>query len=40
MPVAQTFDPVPADREVYAHHFREYSKLYGSVKGFYHRMNG
>ncbi len=40
VPVARTFDPVPADREVYAHHFREYKKLYGSLKGFYHRMNG
>lgn len=39
VPVARTFDPDPADREVYAHHMREYKKLYGSVKGFYKRMN-
>ena len=40
VPVAQTFDPIPADRDVYAHHMREYKKLYGTVKGFYKRMNG
>ena len=40
VPVARTFDPVPADRDVYAHHMREYKKLYGTVKGFYKRMNG
>lgn len=40
VPVARTFTPDPGDREVYAEHFREYRKLYGSLKGFYHRMNG
>jgi len=40
IPIARTFDPDPADRETYAHHMREYKKLYGTVKGFYRRMNG
>jgi xylulokinase len=40
VPVAQTFTPVPGEREVYAANFAEYRKLYGSVKGFYKRMNG
>lgn len=40
VPVARTFDPDPADREVYAHHVKEYKKLYGTVKGFYRRING
>jgi hypothetical protein len=38
--VAAVFDPVPADRDVYARHMVEYRKLYGTVKGFYRRMNG
>jgi hypothetical protein len=38
--VSRTFDPVPGEREVYQDHFREYKKLYGSLKGFYHRLNG
>jgi xylulokinase len=40
VPVARTFDPIPADRDVYAHHYGEYRKLYGTLKGFYRRMNG
>jgi hypothetical protein len=40
VPVAQTFDPIPADRDIYAHHFGEYRKLYGTLKGFYRRLNG
>lgn len=39
VPVAQTFEPVVSERQIYAAHFTEYKKLYGSVKGFYHRMN-
>lgn len=40
VPVARTFEPDPSERQVYDDHFREYRKLYGSLKGFYHRMNG
>ena len=40
VPVAQVFDPVPADREIYAHHYGEYRKIYGTLKGFYRRLNG
>lgn len=40
VPVARTFDPVPGEREIYQQHFREYKKLYGSLKGFYRRLNG
>lgn len=40
VPVARVFDPDPADREMYARHMAEYRKLYGTVKGFYRRMNG
>jgi xylulokinase len=39
VPVARTFDPVPGERGVYAAQFAEYRKLYGALKGFYHRMN-
>lgn len=39
VPVVAAFDPDPADREVYARHMTEYRKLYGTVKGFYRRMN-
>lgn len=37
--VAAVFEPDPADRAVYARHMGEYRKLYGTVKGFYRRMN-
>lgn len=40
VPVAARFRPVPGDREVYARHYAEYRKLYGAVKGLYHRLNG
>lgn len=40
VPVAAVFEPDPAARDVYAGHMREYRKLYGTVKGFYRRMNG
>ncbi len=40
VPVAAAFDPDPVERDVYAGHMREYRKLYGTVKGFYRRMNG
>lgn len=40
VPVAAVFEPDPADRDVYARHMVEYRKLYGTVKGFYRRMNG
>ncbi len=39
VPVARTFTPDPADRQVYAAHFAQYRKLYGSLKGFYRKMN-
>jgi xylulokinase len=40
VPVTTVFDPDPADRAVYAKHMAEYRKLYGTLKGFYRRMNG
>ena len=40
VPVAAVFEPDPANRDVYARHLAEYRKLYGTVKGFYRRMNG
>jgi xylulokinase len=40
VPVARTFTPDPFDREIYERHFAEYRKVYGSLKGFYRRMNG
>lgn len=40
VPVARTFSPDLADREVYARQYAEYRKLYGSLKGFYRRING
>lgn len=40
VPVAAVFDPDPADRDLYARHMGEYRRLYGTVKGFYRRMNG
>lgn len=40
VPVERTFTPDPADRDVYAAHFKQYRKLYGSLKGFYRKMNG
>ena len=39
VPVAQRFTPEAGDRKIYADHFAEYRKLYGSLKGFYRRMN-
>jgi xylulokinase len=39
VPVGRTFTPDVADREIYAAHFAQYRKLYGSLKGFYRRMN-
>ena len=39
VPVDRTFVPVPEDRAVYAAHYTQYKKLYGTLKGFYHRMN-
>ena len=38
--VLQAAQEVPADREVYEQHFREFRKLHGTLKGFYRRMNG
>jgi xylulokinase len=40
VPVERVFTADPADREVYAAHFTQYRTLYGSLKGFYRRMNG
>lgn len=40
VPIARTFTPDPFDRTVYDRHFTEYRKVYGSLKGFYRRMNG
>jgi xylulokinase len=40
VPVTTVFDPDPADRAVYAKHMAEYRRLYGTLKGFYRRMNG
>lgn len=39
VPVDRVFAPVPAERDIYAEHFARYTKLYGALKGFYHRMN-
>jgi xylulokinase len=39
VPVAQTFTPSPIDRLTYADAYAEYAKLYGTVKGLYHRLN-
>ncbi len=39
VPVAHTFTPDPAEREIYAQHFGQYRRLYSSLKGFYRRMN-
>jgi len=40
VPVQQVFEPEPGDRVIYEEHYREFRKLYGSLKGFYHRLNG
>ena len=39
VPVGATFDPDPRDRRVYAKSFDEYRRLYGTLKGTYHRLN-
>ena len=38
MPVPAAFEP-SADRRVYAEGYAEYRKLYGKLKGLYHRLN-
>ena len=38
VPVPATFTP-SADRRVYAEGYAEYRKLYGKLKGLYHRLN-
>ncbi len=39
VPVARTFRPDPAARDVYARHYREYRKLAGRLRGTYSRLN-
>ncbi len=39
VPIADVFEPIPAERAIYAAHLNEYRRLYGTVKGFYRRMN-
>ena len=38
VPVAQVFEP--SGDPVYADNYREYAKLYGTLKGTYHRLHG
>ena len=38
MPLPAAFEP-SADRRVYAEGYAEYRKLYGKLKGLYHRLN-
>jgi xylulokinase len=37
--VDQVFEPIPEDRAVYDRHFSEYRRIYGRLKGMYHRLN-
>lgn len=39
VPVEKVFDPDPRDVRAYAQQYREYTSLYRTVKGFYHRLN-
>ena len=39
VPVAQQFTPDPRDVRTYDQNYREYRRLYGTVKGLYHRLN-
>lgn len=39
VPGVQAFDPDPATQAVYEPMYREYTKLYGRLKGMYHRLN-
>lgn len=40
VPVAQRFEPLPENRAVYAAGYAEFRRLAGTLRGFYHRMNG
>jgi len=40
VPAATTFDPDPVAGAVYAPLYQEFTRVYGRLKGMYHRLNG